>query len=205
MTKVNVNVNYVHLNKLSKYPNNPRTITEPDLLALCESIKEDPLYFETRPIICSSRTGNLVIIAGEKRYLAAERIGLKEVPVAIIPNLSEADELRILFKDNGSFGEWDKEALKEWDFDFSLLKGWGVDIEFSSIDLPESEIEENDQSSIKNENFEQAANLDYLHFANYRIPLSEIETAKLHSAIEKYMSENGTLIGFVNSIFPGDE
>lgn len=128
MSSVNVKVNYVALSQLSKHPHNPRSITEKDLVALCESIREDPLYFESRPIICSVRTGTPVIIAGEKRFIAAGRLGLFEVPVAIIPNLTEEDELRILFKDNGHFGDWDKEMLKEMDLDFSKLSTWGVDI-----------------------------------------------------------------------------
>ncbi len=70
MTTVNVKVNYVPLHQLSKHPHNPRTISDADLHALCESIREDPLYFETRPIICSARSGSLVIIAGEKRFIA---------------------------------------------------------------------------------------------------------------------------------------
>ena len=203
--KVSVQVSYVPLSQISKHPKNPRTITEDDLSALCNSIKEDPLYFETRPIICSNRTGSLVIIAGEKRFISAEKLGFKEVPVAVIPNLSEDDEIRILFKDNGSFGQWDKVALREWDFDLSQLKGWGVEIEFSTDDFPLSEINEHDKTAIRNENFEQAASLNYLHYANYKIPLSDIETEKLNSAIQQYMELNGTLIGFVNSIFPTNE
>ena len=128
MTTVNVKVNYVPLHQLSKHPHNPRTISDADLHALCESIREDPLYFETRPIICSARSGSLVIIAGEKRFIAAGILLLQEVPVAIIPNLTIEDELRILFKDNGHFGDWDKAALANMDIDFSQLSSWGVDI-----------------------------------------------------------------------------
>ncbi len=128
MSQIKVKVSYLPLSELSKHPHNPRTITDADLQSLCESIKEDPLYFETRPIICSDRTGSLVIIAGEKRFIAAGKLSLEEVPVAIIPNLTEEDELRILFKDNGHFGDWDKAALAQMDIDFSQLSTWGVDI-----------------------------------------------------------------------------
>lgn len=132
-----VNVKYVNLAELTPYPSNPRTISEVAMADLCQSISEDPLYFEARPIICSSRTGRLVIIAGEKRFIAANRLGMQEAPVAIIPDLTEEDEQRILFKDNGNFGEWDVEMLYEleekgWNLDG--LKTWGVNV-LPSFDL----------------------------------------------------------------------
>lgn len=135
-------VKYVNLSELTPYPSNPRKISEAAMADLCQSILEDPLYFETRPIICSNRTGRLVIIAGEKRFIAANRLGMKEAPVAVIPNLTESDEIRILFKDNGSFGEWDVVMLKELQengWDLSGIDKWGVNI---SIDEYEKTIPE---------------------------------------------------------------
>lgn len=123
-----IKTSYVQLSELTPYPNNPRTISEEALANLCKSIDEDHLYFETRPIICSNRTGNLVIIAGEKRFIAANRLGMEKAPVAVIPNLTEEDEQRILFKDNGNFGEWDMEVLLGLDWNLESLKEWGVDI-----------------------------------------------------------------------------
>ena len=204
MKEISVKVQYLYINLLFSHPSNPRKISEEDFESLCKSIEEDPLYFETRPIICSNRTGVNVVIAGNKRFLAAQKLGKTSVPVAIIPNLTESDETRILFKDNGSFGVWDVEALKEWDLDFGQLKDWGVDIEMPIIELPEFNVyeDDDDQSTIKNESFEQTANLEYIRFGKYKIPLSEIEITKLHTKIDSYMAENGTLVGFINSIVP---
>lgn len=197
---MNVKITYRKLDEITPYPNNPRVITEEAMANLCQSIQEDLLYFETRPIICSDRTGNLVIIAGEKRYLAANRLGLEKVPVAVIPGLSEEDERRILIKDNGSFGDWDYEMLKDlhgkgWNLD--LVKNWGANIDVSFID--------NEGKSIMSDEFEQATNLTYVHYNNYRIPVSDIEASKLDEAIEKYLEENGTLIGFINHLLPDHE
>lgn len=196
--KVSIPVNYLRLDSIEKYPTNPRTITDSSLEELCISIQEDPLYFETRPIICSNRTGKPVIIAGEKRYLAALKLGFELAPVAIIPNLTEEDERRILIKDNGSFGEWDYNMLQDLGWDLTNASNWGVGLDFSKF-------ADEDEKSIVGEDYEQTAHLQYLTFENYKIPLSEIEVSKLHSVIDSYMAENGTLIGFVNSIFPGDE
>jgi hypothetical protein len=195
-----VKVTYRLISDITPYPTNPRVITEEAMANLCQSIQEDPLYFETRPIICSDRTGSPVIIAGEKRYLAAIRLGLDKVPVAIIPNLTEEDERRILIKDNGSFGDWDYEMLKqlqEQGWIFHDAKVWGASIDLSQFDKG--------GDSIVSDDFEQAANLTYVHYNNYRIPVSEIEAEKLNLAIERYLEDNGTLIGFINHLLPDDE
>lgn len=194
-----VKVTYRSISELSPYPNNPRVITEEAMANLCQSIQEDPIYFETRPIICSDRTGSPVIIAGEKRYLAAIRLGLEKVPVAIIPSLTEEDERRILIKDNGSFGDWDYEMLKqlqEQGWELQEVKVWGANIDLSQFDKG--------GGSIVSDEFEQAANLTYVHYNNYRIPVSDIEASKLDATIEKYLEENGTLIGFINHLLPDE-
>ncbi len=140
-------VKYVNLSELTPYPSNPRKISEAAMADLCQSISEDPLYFETRPIICSNRTGQHVIIAGEKRFIAANRLGMKDAPVAVIPNLTEADEIRILLKDNGSFGEWDWDLFKEYGYSALPVSGWGVDIpEAFSSDSMEMDSEEEKKS-----------------------------------------------------------
>jgi len=128
MTTVSIKTAYLGVDKLTPYPQNPRTITEADLQDLCHSIEEDPLYFETRPVICSDRTGHPVIIAGEKRWMAAKKLLLPQIPVAIIPNLVEEEERRILLKDNGSFGEWDWDLFREYGYSDLPVGEWGVDI-----------------------------------------------------------------------------
>lgn len=125
-----VKIAYRELSKITPHPTNPRVITEEAMANLCQSISEDPLYFETRPIICSDRTGKLVIIAGEKRYLAAIRLGMEKAPIAVLSNLTEEDEQRILIKDNGSFGDWDWDKFREWGFDNLPHEQWGVQSPF---------------------------------------------------------------------------
>jgi ParB-like chromosome segregation protein Spo0J len=117
---------YEKLSKLKVLSNNPRKITEEDLAILKESISKNKLYFEARPLILSDRTGELVIIAGNQRYLAARGLGLKEVPTFLISNLTEEQEREIIIRDNVSNGEWDFEKLKEWD---SIELGeWGLEV-----------------------------------------------------------------------------
>lgn len=122
---------YRKLNELKKLPNNPRTITRDDLETLKTSIKNNPEYFEARPIILSNRTGELIIIAGNQRYEAAKSLGLTEVPTFLLENLTEEKERELIIRDNVENGEWDMDLLaNEWDEE--LLKDWGVDINWDA-------------------------------------------------------------------------
>jgi DNA modification methylase len=118
---------YRKLNELKKLPNNPRIIRDKQFKTLCDSIRDNPKYFEARPVILSNRTGEMVIIAGNQRYEAAKSLKLKEVPTFLIEGLDEAKEREIIIRDNISNGEFDMSALaNEWS-DLPLVE-WGVDL-----------------------------------------------------------------------------
>jgi len=121
------------LSELKKLENNPRTIKKEDMDKLVESIKKFGIL-EARPLIVSTRTGENVIIGGNMRYEACKKLGIKEVPVHVMENLTEEDEREIVIRDNVSNGEWDMEALaNEWDA--GELKEWGVEVKFEEIDF----------------------------------------------------------------------
>lgn len=65
---------------LVRNPKNPRKSDPQGLKDLCESIKRNPAYFNARPILLSDRTGELVIIAGERRSEAAAILEMTLVP-----------------------------------------------------------------------------------------------------------------------------
>ena len=118
---------YRKLTELKKLPNNPRIIRDKQFRTLCDSIRDNPEYFEARPVILSNRTGELVIIAGNQRYEAAKALKLKEVPTYLIEGLTEAKEREIIIRDNISNGEFDLDILANgWD-DLPLLD-WGLDL-----------------------------------------------------------------------------
>lgn len=126
---------YRKLTELKKLPNNPRTIKKADMDRLKQSIKDNPDYFEARPIILSNRTGDLVILAGNQRYEAAKSLGMDEVPTFLLEGLTEAREREIIIRDNVSNGEWDMDALAN-DWDTQELTDWGVPIKnFDDIDF----------------------------------------------------------------------
>jgi len=130
---------YRKLKDLKKLENNPRIIRDKQFQNLVASIKENPKFFEARPLILSNRTGEMVIIAGNQRYEAAKAAGLKEAPTYLMEGLTEAKEKEITIRDNTQQGEWDMGLLAAWD-DLPLIE-WGVE-------LPEAWMESIDGTSL---------------------------------------------------------
>ena len=116
---------YRPLADLHPHPKNPRKATEAAIKKLAESIKNNPAFFEARPILLSDRTGELVIISGEQRSKAAKLLGMEFVPTILISGLSEEREEYILVNENTHAGVWDEEKLATWGKD--QLKEWGVE------------------------------------------------------------------------------
>ena len=116
---------YRKLSDLSKLEGNPRFIKDKEFQTLCDSIRDNPEYFEARPLILSDRTGKLVILAGNQRYEAAKVVKLKEVPTYLIDGLTEAKEREIIIRDNINNGEFDFEILANQWAELPLID-WGV-------------------------------------------------------------------------------
>ena len=117
---------YKKISDIKLLDNNPRTISDRQFKILCTSIKKNIDYFEARPLILSDRTGELVVIAGNQRYKAAEHLGLKEVPTYLMKNLTEDTEREIVIRDNISNGDWDFDLLaNEWNTE--ELEDWGLE------------------------------------------------------------------------------
>lgn len=128
---------------IQPYFNNPRkhdSISE---------VKESIRRVKFRGSIWVDR--NHVIIAGHGRYMAAKELGMKEIPVTVMDDLTEAEVKYLRIKDNRSSDQstWDEEAylkeldeLRDMDFDVS-----DIDLEVGDIDLDDSDpgtVEEDD-------------------------------------------------------------
>jgi len=124
------------ISELNKLNRNPRIIKDDDFNRLVKSIKDNPEYFNARPVILSNRTGELVIIAGNQRYEAAKKIGLKEIPTYLIEGLTEDKEREIIIRDNVSNGKWDFDILaNEWEA--TDLNEWGLVVpNLENVDNP---------------------------------------------------------------------
>lgn len=134
MQEVRNKVRYYAIEELKLLEDNPRTITESQMAKLVKSIQDNPDYFEARPLILSNRSGENVILAGNQRYRAAQKLGLKQVPCVLLEGLTKEREEEIVIRDNVNNGAWDFDALAN-SWDESKLGEWGLEGVFQSTQI----------------------------------------------------------------------
>ena len=100
LKRLNADIVMRDLADLKPNPKNPRKATKEAIEKLAESIKKHPYFFKARPILLSDRTGELVIIGGERRFDACLLLGMKQAPTIILHGLTEAQEDEIMIRDN---------------------------------------------------------------------------------------------------------
>ena len=124
--------------KLIPYANNTRTHSNEQVAQVAASIKE---FGFTNPILVDAEN---VIIAGHGRLLAAQRMGMAEVPCIQLSHLSESQKKAYIIADNklALNAGWDDELLalelgqlRDDGFDVSLT-GFSED-EIASLVIPE--------------------------------------------------------------------
>lgn len=96
----------LEINKIKPYSNNPRN-NKASIDKVASSIEE---FGFRQPIVVDE---NLIILAGHTRLDASKKIGLKQVPVHIAKDLTEAQKKAFRIMDNKSSesSEWDKSLL----------------------------------------------------------------------------------------------
>lgn len=146
MQEVKYKVEYIDIDKLQPHKDNPRFIKDEDFNSLCISIKDNPEYFETRPIICDTK---FVIWAGNMRWRGAKHVGMKAVPTVVL-DLPEEKLREIMIRDNVQNGKWDvgllasmfKEAeLEKWGMDLSEFGVFGEESDPKDDEVPEKQTE----------------------------------------------------------------
>ena len=119
-----LSINYRKSGDLIPYINNSRTHSDQQVQQVASSIKE---FGFTNPILIDEDDG---IIAGHGRLMAAQKLGLDEVPTITLEGLTEAQRKAYVIADNqlAMNADWDLDALKveverltELDFDIDLL------------------------------------------------------------------------------------
>lgn len=115
-------------------PANPRQWSKDEMDRLKKSISETPELLEARGAIVYPYDGEYIVLGGNMRFSAVKSLGWKEMPCIILPEDMPVEKLKeIVIKDNGSFGEWDTDALANmWD-DLPLWD-WGADINWNGGD-----------------------------------------------------------------------
>ncbi|MCL1932429.1 MAG: ParB N-terminal domain-containing protein [Candidatus Azobacteroides sp.] len=139
---------YLDINKLQPHKDNPRKISFGQIEKLCESIKNNPEYFEARPIICNT---DYIIYAGNSRYKAAKKLGLEKVPVHVM-DLPEEKMREIMIRDNVNNGTWNEAVLAD-DWNIDSLVNFGLEFgSFSSNKNEETSESEITESKTKKKN-----------------------------------------------------
>ena len=99
-TSDNVAVNKVSISDLSRNPFQPRLIfNEIKLEELTNSIKKNGIIQPIAVRQKKNETGKYEIIAGERRWLAAQKAGLHEMPVTVL-DLSDVESLEVAIVEN---------------------------------------------------------------------------------------------------------
>lgn len=139
-----------NIGQINGLPANPRQWTKDELESLKASIIETPELMEARGAIVYPLDGKYIVLGGNMRLSAVQSLGWDEMPCIILSEDMPVEKLKeIVVKDNGSFGEWDMDALaNEWD-DLPL-SDWGVDISGAWDD-----IQPGDDADVKEDDFDE--------------------------------------------------
>ena len=136
METVRIKVNELLSNtgQIEGLPSNPRQWTKDEMDRLKKSIKETPELLEARGAIVYPHDGKYIVLGGNMRLSAVKALGWKEMPCVVLPEGTSVEKLKeIVIKDNGSFGEWDMDALAN-DWDDLPLSDWGVSTSWDGND-----------------------------------------------------------------------
>lgn len=142
----------IALTALAPYPNNARTHSDAQIEKIAKSIQE---FGFLNPVLINKDN---MIIAGHGRVMAAEKLGMKQVPCLRVEHLTEAQVKAYILADNklAEDAGWDMELvsreleeLKDMDFDIELTGFTLDDITFEEENT--GALEEDDVPPIPNE------------------------------------------------------
>lgn len=118
----------VPLRRIKLNADNPRIIYDAEFNDLVESLKTAPWMLQFKPLLLDD---DGTILAGNQRYRAAKKLGLKEIPAVYARDLTDEQKRELIVKDNTHFGKWNTEDLANSWSDLPLEQ-WGV-----AMDIPD--------------------------------------------------------------------
>ena len=120
----------VLVSDLIPYARNSRTHSDVQVNKIASSIKE---FGFLSPVLIDKDNG---IIAGHGRVMAAQKLGLKEVPVLQISHLSDTQKRAYIIADNrlALDAGWDEEMLR---VEFDFLGNDGFNLELTGFEIKE--------------------------------------------------------------------
>ena len=128
----------IKTSELIPYAGNSRTHSDEQVTQIAASIKE---FGFNNPVLIDSSNG---IIAGHGRVMAAQKLGIDEVPTICLDHLSDSQRRAYVIADNklALNAGWDEEALaaeidrlREEDFDLDLLGFLDDEMQFDAPDF----------------------------------------------------------------------
>ena len=130
MKNDNPNYKSILTTELIPYARNSRTHSDIQVNKIASSIKE---FGFLSPVLIDKDNG---IIAGHGRVMAAQKLGLKEVPVLQISHLSDTQKRAYIIADNrlALDAGWDEEMLR---VEFVELADNGFNLELTGFELEE--------------------------------------------------------------------
>ena len=117
-----IEIVYKSVKELVPYARNSRTHSDEQISQIMSSIKE---FGFTNPILTDGENG---IIAGHGRVMAAQRLGMEEVPTIELSHLTEAQKKAYIIADNklALNSGWDEEMLA---IEMQELHDFGYDLD----------------------------------------------------------------------------
>ena len=104
---------------------NPRLINDAQYKKLVVSLKNKNLT-GVLPLKVYEHDGEWYVLGGNMRLRAMLEAAIQETRAIVIPSDTDAETLNeIIIKDNATFGDWDFDALGNWN---EPLADWGVDV-----------------------------------------------------------------------------
>ena len=139
MSTDNPNYKTVLVSDLIPYARNSRTHSDVQVNKIASSIKE---FGFLNPVLIDKDNG---IIAGHGRVMAAQKLGLKEVPALQIGHLSDTQKRAYIIADNrlALDAGWDEEMLR---VEFAELADNGFNLELTGFELEEISAVDFDES-----------------------------------------------------------
>lgn len=128
----------VKISQVKPNPDNPRVIQDADFDRLVKSIEDFPEMLEIRPIVVDNEG---MVLGGNQRLKACKKAGLNEVFIIRASELTEEQRDKFIIRDNGRWGAWDYDLLKDWNPEELELSGVELPVDKICIDGESKEID----------------------------------------------------------------
>jgi len=116
-----IKIEYERVINLKEYPGNPRTWTRKSKDDLKRSLRKHGF---TNPLLVNTAPGREnIVLSGNLRLVIARELKIKEVPVVKVCVTDPKIEQELVLLGNINNGDWEIEALKNWDIDILLESG----------------------------------------------------------------------------------